>query len=96
MVDPREIWKIEVEDKVYSVEFAEIASWISEGILLEETMVKRGELRWLEAGRVPLLNEFFEAKANGTEAPYVPPPQQAKDEVVELTLDDIHKVGDRF
>ncbi len=71
MQNPDEIWQAEVNGEVYDTTFGELTVWIADSALLESDKVRRGNLRWLEAGRVPPLSPFFEAKVNGTEPPAV-------------------------
>ncbi len=74
MIQPQEIWHIDVNGEIYEAEFAELAEWISQSSLHATDKVRRGNLRWLEAGKVPALKEFFDAKENGTDPPYVESP----------------------
>src|SRR5688572_16816832 len=60
-----EIWQVEVGGQVYEASFAELPSWIGEGSLHPEDKVRRGNLRWIEARRVPTLVPFFNAKERG-------------------------------
>ncbi|MEZ5307023.1 MAG: hypothetical protein R2684_07755 [Pyrinomonadaceae bacterium] len=69
--DPNEPWQADVNGEIYDTSFGELTQWIAESALLEADKVRRGELRWLEAGKVPPLRPFFDAKTNGTEPPYV-------------------------
>lgn len=71
MQNPEEIWQAEVNGEIYETTFGDLTNWIADNSLLESDKVRRGNLRWLEAGKVPPLREFFNAKANGTEPPYV-------------------------
>ena len=73
MSDPTtsEKWQVEVNGQVYEAPFAELADWIAEGSLLAEDKVRRGNLRWIEARKVPALVPFFNAKANGVVLPPV-------------------------
>jgi len=71
MEDSNEIWQVEVKGEIFESSFAELTQWIAEDSLIEVDKVRRGNLRWLEAGRVPPLRPFFEAKKNGTEPPAV-------------------------
>ncbi len=71
MHNPNEIWQAEVNGEIYDTTFGVLTEWIAENSLLESDKVRRGNLRWLEAGRVPALRDFFNAKANGTEPPSV-------------------------
>ena len=60
-----EIWQIDVNGQIYEAPFDEMAQWIAEGSLLRGDMVRKGSLRWIEAGRVPTLIQFFNAKEAG-------------------------------
>lgn len=60
-----EIWQIDVNGQIYEAPFNEMAQWIAEGSLLRGDKVRRGSLRWIEAGRVPTLITFFNAKDSG-------------------------------
>jgi hypothetical protein len=66
-----EMWEAEVLGKIYETNLEELTRWIGEGALLPEDKVRRGNLRWLEAGKVPPLIPFFNAKADGSEPPPV-------------------------
>lgn len=62
-VEPdQEIWQVEAGGKVYDTSFDEMTTWIAEGSLLRIDRVRKGNLRWIEAGKVPALTEFFNAK----------------------------------
>ena len=71
MDNPSEMWQVEVNGQVYDTTFAELTVWIAESSLLENDKVRRSNLRWLEAGKVPPLVPFFNAKADGTAPPAV-------------------------
>ena len=71
MQNPEEKWQAEVNGEVYDTNFGELTVWIAQSSLLESDKVRRGKLRWLDAGKVPPLRAFFNAKANGTEPPFV-------------------------
>lgn len=60
-----DIWQIDVNGQIYEAPFDEMAQWIAEGSLLRGDMVRKGSLRWIEAGRVPTLVQFFNAKEAG-------------------------------
>lgn len=66
-----EIWQVEVGGQVYEAPFAELSDWINEGSLLPGDKVRRGNLRWIEARRVPTLVPFFNAKEKGLPPPVV-------------------------
>ncbi len=65
-----EIWQIESGGDIVETNFDEMTAWIAEGSLLKIDRVRKGELRWIEAGKVPSLIEFFNAK--DAEAPIAP------------------------
>jgi hypothetical protein len=67
--NPNEVWQVEVGGQVYEAPFAELYDWIGEGSLLPEDKVRKGNLRWIEARRVPSLLPFFNAKARGLPMP---------------------------
>ncbi|HEY8560657.1 MAG TPA: hypothetical protein VIL74_09800 [Pyrinomonadaceae bacterium] len=69
VTDYKEIWQIDAGGQVYEARFEEIAQWIYEGSLLPQDMVRRGNLRWIEARKVPALLRFFNAREQG-----MPPP----------------------
>ena len=66
-----DFWQAEVLGQIYDTDFAEMAQWISDGALMKTDKVKRGNLRWIEAGKVPTLLPFFNAKESGIEPPQV-------------------------
>src|SRR5438067_2492994 len=61
----QEKWQVEVAGKIYEAEFGELEKWVYEGSLLPADLVRRGSLRWIEAGKVPALHKFFNAKDLG-------------------------------
>lgn len=65
-----ETWHVEANGQVFETSFEEMTSWIAEGSLLRIDRVRKGDLRWIEAGKVPALTEFFNAK----DAAEPPPP----------------------
>ena len=66
-MNSHEIWCIQVNDSVYEANFEEVVEWINEGAILSEDKVKRGNLRWIRADKVPELYEYFHAKNLGAE-----------------------------
>ena len=67
----QEIWQVEVGGQVYEADLAELATWVVDGALQPEDKVRRGNLRWIEARKVPLLVAHFNAKRDGTPPPKV-------------------------
>jgi hypothetical protein len=64
-----EVWQVEVAGQIYEAPFEELGEWIGEGSLQPEDKVRKGNLRWIEARRVPSLVPFFNAKAKGLPMP---------------------------
>jgi hypothetical protein len=54
-----EIWQAEIDETARGLSFEQLAALISSGMLLRGDKVRRGNLRWLEAGRVPALDAYF-------------------------------------
>src|SRR3954453_2992770 len=63
-----ELWEVEANGEVLSTHFDMLAAWIADGAVLRMDRVRRGNLRWIEAGKVPSLVEFFNAKDAGEPA----------------------------
>lgn len=64
----QEGWQVEANGTVYDTDFAEMTSWIDNGTLVRSHKVRKGNLRWIEAGKVPSLISVFNAKENGQPA----------------------------
>lgn len=67
----KDSWQAEVLGQIYDTDFVEITAWIGEGALQPSDKVRRGNLRWIEARKVPMLIPFFNAKEQGIEPPAV-------------------------
>jgi hypothetical protein len=61
-MNPEEIWQVDANGTIYEASFDELKQWVVEGAVLPTDKIRRGNLRWLEAGRVPLLHGVFNAK----------------------------------
>jgi hypothetical protein len=53
------MWQVQVDDTVYNAELTEVIEWINEGAVLPDHKVRRGDLRWLRADKVPELFPHF-------------------------------------
>ena len=71
MINPNESWQVDVNGEVFETNFQGLVDWIAEGSLLRVDKVRRGNLRWLEAGKIPLLYGFFNAKDMGQPMPQI-------------------------
>jgi hypothetical protein len=58
-----ENWQVEVNGQVYETTLAELTQWIAERAVLETDLVKKGNLRWTNAGKIPLLRKYFSGEA---------------------------------
>jgi hypothetical protein len=72
VTDFQEVWQIDVGGQIYEANFDVMAQWIFEGSLLPQDLVRRGNLRWIEARKVPALMQFFSAAEQGLPAPVFP------------------------
>ncbi len=61
----QETWEVEVGGQIYHAVYSELPDWIAEGSLQPGDLVRKGNLRWIEAGKVPGLMPLFNARAAG-------------------------------
>jgi hypothetical protein len=66
-----ETWQVEVGGQVYDAMFEDLGQWIGDGALQPGDKVRKGDLRWIEARKVPVLLTFFNAKASGEMIPAI-------------------------
>lgn len=59
-----EEWQVESGDQVFSTNLEEMTAWIEDGSMLRIDRVRKGNLRWIEAGKVPTLAALFDAREN--------------------------------
>lgn len=85
-----EIWQVDAGGEIYQGSLEELTQWITEGALLPQDKVRRGNLRWIEAQKVPTLLKFFNAQASGAIPPVVtinsptPFPQAVSAPIIDL------------
>jgi hypothetical protein len=63
------MWQVHANGRTFDTDLIEMTQWIGEGALLREDKVRKGNLRWIEAGKVPALIAVFNAKDNGEPLP---------------------------
>jgi hypothetical protein len=76
-----EVWRVSTVEGIFETDFETLKQWIVEGCVLPTDKVSKGNLSWIEAGRVPKLKSAFEPGA-------APAPKQAGpsfEEFVETT-----------
>jgi len=88
----QEIWQVEANSQIYQGSFTELSQWIEEGSLLRADKVRKGNLRWIEAGRVPSLAAVFSAVENGQPIP-VPVATTEKSDPTNFTVSSPLKAG---
>jgi hypothetical protein len=59
MQDKNEIWQVQVNGQIYEATFQELTEWIAERSLLPTDQVRKKDLRWMQADRVPTLQPYF-------------------------------------
>lgn len=76
-VENGEMWEVEESGRIYTADSSELSSWIEEGSLQPYDKIRKGNLRWIEARKVPLLIPLFEAKNKGCRLAEAGPQEQA-------------------
>lgn len=77
-----EIWQVEVGGQVYEAPLGELPEWIGEGSLQPDDKIRKGNLRWIEARKVPALIPFFNARAEGGPMPVFQSTTDASQEII--------------
>ena len=96
MPDAGEVWQVDVNGTVYEAAFGELPEWIDGGSLLPGDKVRKGNLRWIEARRVPSLVPFFNAKEKGEPMPVVVSVTEAPTEPVAFEAAETLPTADIF
>lgn len=60
--NPLETWRVETPEGIFETDLETLRQWIREGCVLPGDKVAKGNLHWIEAGRVPLLRAAFGSK----------------------------------
>jgi hypothetical protein len=67
-----EVWRVSTIEGTFETDFETLKQWIVEGCVLPTDKVSKGNLSWIEAGRVPKLKAAFDPNAKPA-----PPPAAA-------------------
>ncbi|GAC1446459.1 MAG: hypothetical protein NVSMB56_05340 [Pyrinomonadaceae bacterium] len=59
MSAPQDIWQVQIGAEIYQADYTEFTQWITEGQVLPTDKVRKENMRWIDAGRVPSLRQFF-------------------------------------
>ncbi|HLL73155.1 MAG TPA: hypothetical protein VK363_17085 [Pyrinomonadaceae bacterium] len=70
MIAEAEIWQVMCSGEIYQAELDTLKEWIAEGVVQPSDQVRKGNLRWIEAGRVPALRRVFSGEEVITPAPH--------------------------
>ncbi|HVF44181.1 MAG TPA: B-box zinc finger protein [Pyrinomonadaceae bacterium] len=54
-----ELWQLMTHDGVYQADLSTLKQWVAEGLVLPTDKVRKGALKWIEAGRAPSLRRVF-------------------------------------
>jgi hypothetical protein len=74
-----EIWRVSTVEGVFQADLETLKQWIAEGCVLPTDKVSKGNLNWIEAGRVPKLKGAF----SGEPAPVSEPTNTSFETLVE-------------
>ncbi|HKS26841.1 MAG TPA: hypothetical protein VJS44_03435, partial [Pyrinomonadaceae bacterium] len=55
-----ETWQVMCADGTFETDLEGLKEWVAEGRILATDKVRKGNLRWIEAGRAPVLRQSFE------------------------------------
>src|SRR6266404_1493295 len=79
----QELWKVECPDGVFETDIETLMQWIGEGVVRSEDRVCKGNLRWIEAYKVPALKRVFDGEQPiPRPAPITSPPVDEAPEAV--------------
>lgn len=68
MIAEAEIWQVMTAGEIYQADLETLKQWIAEGLVQPTDQVRKGNLRWIEAERAPLLRRVF----TGEEVVHIP------------------------
>src|SRR5438034_6834946 len=59
MSTPAEIWRVSTVEGIFETDLDTLKQWIAEGCVLPTDKVSKGSLKWIDAGRAPMLKAAF-------------------------------------
>lgn len=65
MMAETEIWQVMTPEGIFDADLPTLKQWIAEGAVRQSDRVRKGNLKWIEAGRAPMLRRVF----SGEEVP---------------------------
>jgi hypothetical protein len=54
-----DIWQVETHEGLFQADLPTLKQWVAEGLVLPTDRVRKGALKWIEAGRAPMLRRVF-------------------------------------
>ena len=76
-----EVWRVSTPEGVFETDLETLKQWIIEGCVLPTDKVTKGNLNWIEAGRIPKLKGAF----NGEVSPAPEPKSNSLETLVDST-----------
>lgn len=67
-----EVWRVSTPEGVFEADLETLKQWIAEGCVLPTDKVTKGNLSWIEAGRVPKLKGAFNGERSPVSVPVTP------------------------
>src|ERR1044072_8544531 len=64
-----EVWRVSTIEVIFETDLETLRQWILEGCVLPTDKVSKGNLSWIDAGRVPKLKGAFNGEVTPAEAP---------------------------
>ena len=64
-----EVWRVNTPEGIFETDLETLKQWILEGCVLPTDKVTKGNLSWIEAGRVPKLKGAFNGEVSPAPAP---------------------------
>lgn len=64
-----ELWRVSTVEGIFETDLETLKQWIAEGCVLPTDKVSKGNLSWIEAGRVPKLKTAFDPTATPAPKP---------------------------
>ena len=67
-----EVWRVSTVEGIFETDLETLRQWILEGCVLPTDKVSKGNLSWIDAGRVPKLKGAFNGEVSTPELPETP------------------------
>jgi hypothetical protein len=64
-----EVWRVSTVEGIFETDLETLKQWIIEGCVLPTDKVSKGNLSWIEAGRIPKLKDAFNGEVTSVREP---------------------------